>query len=141
MCATLASTPSLSFRLKSIRRYWRLCPPPMWRVVMRPWLLRPPVFGSGLSRDFSGVDRVISAKSATLEPRRPGVVGLYLRMAMSVLLCPSRLADSREDVDRAGLEGDDRALGVLALAHAEAGATRLSGAVERVHARDLDTED
>jgi hypothetical protein len=29
------------------------------------------------------VDRVISAKSATLEPRRPGVVGLYLRIGMS----------------------------------------------------------
>src|SRR4029450_8689733 len=30
--------------------------------------------------DVSGVDRVISAKSDTLEPRRPGVVGLYLRI-------------------------------------------------------------
>jgi hypothetical protein len=27
---------------------------------------------------------VISAKSATDEPRRPGVVGLYLRIAMSI---------------------------------------------------------
>jgi hypothetical protein len=54
----------------------------MWRVVMRPELLRPPVFGSGLRSDFSGVDRVISAKSATDEPRRPGVVGLYLRIAL-----------------------------------------------------------
>ncbi len=34
---------------------------------------------------FPGVDRVISAKSATDEPRRPGVVGLYLRIAM---FCP-----------------------------------------------------
>ena len=32
--------------------------------------------------DFSGVDLVISAKSATDEPRRPGVVGLYLRIAI-----------------------------------------------------------
>ena len=38
--------------------------------------------GSGFSSDFSGVERVISTKSATDEPRRPGVVGLYLRMAM-----------------------------------------------------------
>jgi hypothetical protein len=30
------------------------------------------------------VDRVISTKSATLEPRRPGVVGLYLRMPMVI---------------------------------------------------------
>src|SRR5918998_2631616 len=82
MCATLAGTPSLSTRLKSIRRYWRLWPPPWCRVVIRPWALRPPFFGSGASSDFSGVDRVISAKSATLEPRRPGVVGLYLRIPM-----------------------------------------------------------
>jgi hypothetical protein len=52
-------------------------------VVIRPWLLRPPFFASGRTRDFSGVDRVTSTKSATDEPRRPGVVGLYLRMAMS----------------------------------------------------------
>ena len=56
----------------------------MCRVVIRPVLLRPPVFGLGTSSDFSGVDRVSSAKSATLEPRRPGVVGLYLRIAMVV---------------------------------------------------------
>src|SRR4051794_37595991 len=111
----------------------------MWRVVMRPVLLRPPVFGSGRSSDFSGVERVISAKSATDEPRRPGVVGLYLRMAMSFF--PWSLADSREDVDRAGLERDDGALGVLALAEAEPRAAGLAGAVERVHRRDLDTED
>src|SRR4051794_29873462 len=49
---------------------------------MRPWLLRPPFLGSGSVSDFSGVVRVISAKSATLEPRRPGVVGLYLRIAI-----------------------------------------------------------
>ena len=82
MCATFAGTPSLSTRLKSIRRYWRLWPPPWCRVVIRPWALRPPFLGSGASSDFSGVDRVISAKSATLEPRRPGVVGLYLRIAI-----------------------------------------------------------
>ena len=43
------------------------------------WHLVEPVEGS---YDFSGVDRVISAKSATLAPRRPGVVGLYLRIPM-----------------------------------------------------------
>src|SRR4030095_15167499 len=50
---------------------------------MRPCALRPPLPCSGASSDFSGVDRVISAKSATLEPRRPGVVGLYLRIGIS----------------------------------------------------------
>src|SRR3954469_6553748 len=47
---------------------------------MRPWLLRPPLLWRGRPSDFSGSDRVISTKSATLEPRRLGVVGLYLRM-------------------------------------------------------------
>src|SRR5881227_2666200 len=80
MCATLAGTPSLSARLKSITRYARLWPPPWCRVVIRPWTLRPPFLGSGRTSDFSGSVRVTSTKSATLEPRRPGVVGLYLRM-------------------------------------------------------------
>src|SRR5690606_13933170 len=111
----------------------------MWRVVMRPWLLRPPVFDSGRSSDFSGVDRVISAKSATDESRRPGVVGLYLRIAM---MCPyPRSAHCREDVDGARLQGHDGALGVLALARAEAGATSLADAVDRVDAGHLDAED
>jgi hypothetical protein len=38
--------------------------------------------GFGMTSDFSGVDLVSSTKSATLLPRRPGVVGLYLRIAM-----------------------------------------------------------
>ena len=42
----------------------------------------------GRSSDFSGVERVISAKSETLAPRRPGVVGLYLRIPM---VCPGSL--------------------------------------------------
>src|SRR3954470_23525070 len=63
-------------------RYARLWPPPWCRVVIRPWLLRPPFLGSGRVSDFSGVVRVISTKSATDEPRRPGGVGLYLRLAM-----------------------------------------------------------
>src|SRR3712207_1879344 len=106
---------------------------------MRPWLLRPPVFDSGFSSDFSGVVRVISAKSATDEPRRPGVVGLYLRIAMFEFL--PGLADSREDVDGARLERDDGALGVLALAETELGAARLALTVDGVHRGDLDVED
>ena len=66
----------IRIRRKSMTRYWRLWPPPMWRVVMRPWLLRPPVLESGRSSDFSGVERVISVNSETEAPRRPGVVGL-----------------------------------------------------------------
>src|SRR3954467_2280799 len=123
----------------------------MWRVVMRPALLRPPLLVSGRTSDFSGVDRVTSTKSATLEPRRPGVVGLYLRIPMvcspqfpivSISLRWTRSADrASEDVDRAFLEGDDRALGVLALAQTEAGATGLALAVQRVDRVHLDVED
>src|SRR5690348_8146974 len=145
MCATLAGTPSLSTRLKSISRYCRLWPPPWCRAVIRPWTLRPPFLGSGTSRDFSGVVRVISAKSATLEPRRPGVVGLYLRMPMLSLpqvVSPVRLGDrAPEDLDAALTKRDDRALGVSPLAEATAGALALALAVERVDVADLDVED
>src|ERR1043165_609017 len=101
MCATLAGTPSLLFRRKSISRYARLWPPPLCRLVILPDALRPPDLLSGRSSDFSGVDRVISAKSETLEPRRPGVVGLYLRMPMCQL-SPLR-GGSAEDLDRLAL--------------------------------------
>src|SRR3954467_3109625 len=101
MCATLASTPSLSCRRKSITRYARLWPPPLCRVVIRPCALRPPLPCSGRTSDFSGSVRVISAKSETLAPRRPGVVGLYLRIPITLvsqLLSLGRLLP--EQVDR-----------------------------------------
>src|SRR3954464_1560432 len=155
MCATLAGTPSLSARRKSINRYARLWPPPWWRAVTLPWTLRPPRPCSGRTSDFSGWSRVTSAKSATLEPRRPGVVGLYLRIAMgleslSVLSGPvggwfrvPSGARAPEDLDAvAGGDGDDGALGVLALAHLRAtAALALALAVDRVHAEDLHVED
>src|SRR5665648_115212 len=104
---------------------------------MRPALLRPPLLVSGRTSDFSGVVLVISAKSETLEPRRPGVVGLYLRIP--ILMRPSA-RPATEHVDRAALRGerDDRALGVLALAVAGAGALALPGAVQRVDAEHRD---
>src|SRR5690606_8476683 len=55
---------------------------------------------------------------------------------------PSQLSgDSREDVDGARLEGHDGALGVLALARAEAGAAGLALTVQGVHRGDLHAED
>ena len=63
-------------RLKSMMRYFRLWPPPMRRIEMWPWLSRPPLFLSGSSSDFSGVVRVISAKSETERKRVPLVTGL-----------------------------------------------------------------
>src|ERR1044072_4371720 len=99
---------------------------------MRPCALRPPLLCSGRSSDFSGWSRVISAKSETLEPRRADGVGLYVGTAMGA---PSARR-APEDVDRLALLGerDDRALGVLALAVAGAGALALAGAVQRVDA-------
>src|SRR5918999_731973 len=84
MAATFAGTASF-VRLKSIVRKRRLCPPPWWRVVMRPRLLRPPFFVIGSSSDFSGSDFVMSSKPDVAMKRRPGLVGLYLRRAISGL--------------------------------------------------------
>src|SRR4029450_6682757 len=139
MWATLAGTPSLSTRRKSISRNCRLWPPPRGGVVIRPCTLRPPLLGSGRSNDFSGVDRVMSAKSATLEPRRPGVVGLYLRIGMSVNPSAHRAAEGLDPVTLSEL--DHRPLDVLALAPAQAGALALARAVERVHGQDPHVED
>src|SRR6201996_2457625 len=136
MCATLAGTPSLSCRRKSIRRYARLCPPPWCRTVTRPWTLRPPLLCSGRTSDFSGSLRVISEKSEPLAPRRPGVVGLYLRIPTCV-----SLTNRAEDVDPVALgEGDDGALGVDPLAPAEPGTAPLALPVEGVHPGHLDPE-
>src|SRR3954469_23661017 len=138
MCATFAGTPSLSDRLKSIKRYWRLCPPPWCRAVILPCTLRPPRLRSGGSSDFSGVDRVISAKSATLEPRRPGEVGLYLRIGMVSHPSADRAAEGLDPIPVGQL--DHRALDVLALAPAGTGALALALAVERVDGQHVDVE-
>src|SRR6266536_6438079 len=135
ICATLAGTPSLSWRRKSISRYARLCPPPWCRVVMRPELFRPPLPCSGRTSDFSGSSRVTSTKSAWLAPRRPGVVGLYLRIAMSAR---TNLAEYVDPV--AFAKRDDRALDRLARAVAESGPLPFAWPVERVHVGDLDIE-
>src|SRR5436309_13847380 len=82
MCATFAGTPSLR-RLKSILRYSRLAPPPRWREVLRPREFRPPDFFSPSVSDFSGSERVTSAKSGYVTKRRPGDVGFGLRIGIS----------------------------------------------------------
>src|SRR3712207_3879257 len=114
----------------------------MCRVVIRPLLLRPPVFGLGTTSDFSGVGRVSSTKPATDAPRRPGVVGLYLRIAMGSQSSILRSAGRRgEDVDALAVgDGHDGPLGVWPLAVAVAGAPLLAGSVERVDPRDVDLE-
>src|SRR5215212_11910370 len=85
IAATFAGIPRLS-RLKSISRYFCLCPPPMKREVMRPLELRPPVFGLPLVSDFSGVDLVMSSNEACVWNRIPGDVGVYLLVAIVFFL-------------------------------------------------------
>src|ERR1700745_1678559 len=119
MCATLAGTPSCG------------------GAVARPCTFRPPLLCSGTTSDFSGSLRVISEKSEPLAPRRPGVVGLYLRIAT----CFSLTNRSAEDVDPVTLgQGHDRPLGVRALAPALPGPPALAQPVQRVHAGHPDPE-
>src|SRR4051812_17989461 len=82
MAATRAGTPSLR-RLKSILRYRRLAPPPRWREVLRPLLLRPPDFLRPSTRLFSGSSLVMTLKSGYETKRRPGLVGLGLRIGIA----------------------------------------------------------
>src|ERR687883_2096347 len=83
MAATFAGTPSLRLRLKSILRYRRFAPPPRWRAVLRPWVLRPPDFLRPSTSVFSGSVFVISAKSGYVTKRRPGEVGFGLRIGIA----------------------------------------------------------
>src|SRR5438309_10015818 len=107
IAATLAGTANFS-RRKSMRRYCRLWPPPRYRDVMWPLLLRPPVPRFGSSSDFSGVVFVISPKSDTERNRVAGVTGLNCRMPMSAL----------EHLDRVALfEGYDSLLPCWPPAH------------------------
>src|SRR4051795_3734782 len=113
----------------------------MCRVVILPVLFRPPVLGLGTSSDFSGVDRVSSTKSPPDPPRRPGVVGLYLRIPISVPYLSSACRGG-EDVDPVAVgHRDDRALGVGTLADARPRPALLARPVQRVDRGDLDLED
>src|SRR3954462_3821760 len=99
IAATRAGTPSLR-RLKSILRYSRLAPPPRWREVLRPCVLRPPDFFRPSVSDFSGSALVTAEKSENVAKRRPGLVGLGLRMAIRCSLPGPRAAGGAQN--RAG---------------------------------------
>src|SRR3989475_12581094 len=96
IAVTLAGTPNFS-RRKSMRRYWRLWPPPRQRVVMCPLLLRPPVFVSGSTSERSGSVFVTSAKSETDRKRVALVTGLNWRMPLSAPENPDRVAFLQPD--------------------------------------------
>src|ERR1039457_6111174 len=94
MAFTVASTPCL-FRLKSTRRIFCLCPPPMPRAVMRPYTLRPPVRLRISTKRFSGLVFVMSLKSAYAIYRVDGVNGLNVCTGINQQRFPSQLLGER----------------------------------------------
>ena len=57
----------------------------MWRVVIRPLLLRPPVLCLVSTSDFSGLDLVISSNAGSALKRLVGVSGRKVLSAMTSL--------------------------------------------------------
>src|SRR3954464_13494601 len=96
IAATRPGTPSL-VRLKSMRRYRRLAPPPRWREVLRPCVLRPPDFVRPSVSDFSGSPLVTSEKSGYVAKRRPGLVGLGFLIAIRCSLPGPRATGGAQD--------------------------------------------
>src|SRR5579863_7807443 len=85
MVATLPGTPYLS-RLKSMRRIFCLCPPPWWRMVRSPELRRPPVRLRVVSSGLCGLFVVRSSFTSELWNRSVGVIGLYVLIAIVIVL-------------------------------------------------------
>src|SRR6185312_3525759 len=79
-----STLPGASYlrRRKSTLRYACLAPPPMWRDVMRPSLLRPPVFVLPSTSVLTGLPFHSVDLSTWIRWRRPGDVGLYVLSAM-----------------------------------------------------------
>src|SRR3954454_9829839 len=139
IAATLAGMPSRR-RLKSTLRYRRLAPPPRWRDVLRPLALRPPDFLSPSTRVFSGVVFVISAKSEYVTKRRPGLVGLGLRIGICLALALEAL-EALEDRDGVALAHlHDGLLPRPGLARRVAAPLGLGLDRGRAHVDDLDVE-
>src|SRR5262245_1955572 len=85
---------------------------------MRPLLFRPPLLVSLVVSERSGFAFVTSSQSEVVTERRPGEVGLYLRIPMS---------DALEQFDAvAGLQLDDRLLPARPAAAAGTAALRLA---------------
>src|SRR5882757_11303083 len=72
--ATVPGIPNLS-RLKSTRRSFCLWPPPWWRMVIPPALLRPPVRCLTPRRGLWGLSVVRSLLTSFVAKRRLGVIG------------------------------------------------------------------
>src|SRR5262249_14620513 len=106
----------------------------MWRVVMRPWTLRPPVLVLPSVSILTGAPFHRPLRSTSTSWRRPGLVGRYVLSAMAY-------SQPRRHVDGVALfQGHDGALGV-ALARDDAPERlHLALAHLRVHGLHLHTE-
>src|SRR5699024_915405 len=69
--------------LNSTILYFVLFPPPRCLPVILPGLLRPAFFFKDTTRDFSGVEVVISLKSEPVMCLLEGVYGLYFLIPMT----------------------------------------------------------
>src|SRR5688572_33307364 len=69
--------PSL-LRRKSTMRRWCLWPPPWWRMVTRPWLLRPLPLDCCTVSGQCGAPLCSSGVTTLTSARRPGEVGFTL---------------------------------------------------------------
>src|SRR5947209_1340234 len=132
--------PSL-VRLKSTMRYCLRYPPPLWRVVMWPLLLRPECFFLTSSSERSGAFFETSLKSAVVMKRRAALVGLYFLTAILLL----EVVHAAQLDLLAGREGDDgffpvglHAAGALAAARE---VLLLAADVDRVDLHDGHAED
>src|ERR1035437_23172 len=83
--ATLPGTPYFS-RLKSMSRNFCLCPPPWWRIVRSPVLRRPPVCCLTSRSGLCGLFVVRSSLASVVLKRNVGVIGLYVLIAIVVVL-------------------------------------------------------
>src|SRR5450432_1551116 len=94
--STTPTTPSLS-RRKSMIRYFCLWPPPLWRVVIRPELLRAPVEFCDTSSGVKPLPLYRCERFGFVTKRVPGDVGRSLIIAMVwVLLSGSGLHGAGE---------------------------------------------
>src|SRR6516162_3667013 len=130
--STVAGTSNFR-RLKSTKRYACLCPPPMKRLVMRPWLLRPPVPILPSVNPLTGLPFHRSERSISTVPRRLAVTGLN---CLSAILCEAR--GEIDGLTRCQL--DERLLHVRALAGPALEPLGLALLYQRVDCQHADAE-
>src|SRR5688572_26563136 len=110
----------------------------MWRMVMRPWLLRPPVLVLPSTSILTGAPFHRWSRSTSTSWRRPGDVGRYVFSAMVVLYS----SEPRRDVDRVPfLERHDGFLHLALTSDDALEGLQLALADDGVHSLHLDVEE